>query len=158
VVLGGLVATATGAYLGEKLRTRVRGGYFWVIGLGALAAFPCYIAFLYVPFPWAWVLVFLAVFGLFMHTGPAFTTLANVTGSNIRATAFAINILVIHALGDAISPTVIGAIADLPWANLHTAFLITSAMILLGGGLWIAGARHLDEDTRRASEADLSGQ
>jgi MFS transporter, Spinster family, sphingosine-1-phosphate transporter len=152
VVLGGLVATATGAYLGEKLRTRVRGGYFWVIGLGALAALPCYVAFLYVPFPWAWGLVFLAVFGLFMHTGPAFTALANVTRSNIRATAFAINILVIHALGDAISPTVIGAVADL--TDLHTAFLLTSAMILLGGGLWLAGARYLDEDTRRATEAD----
>jgi MFS family permease len=152
VVLGGLAATATGAYLGEKLRTRVRGGYFWVIGLGALAALPCYVAFLYVPFPWAWGLVFLAVFGLFMHTGPAFTALANVTRSNIRATAFAINILAIHALGDAISPTVIGTVADL--ADLHTAFLLTSVMILLGGGLWLAGARYLDEDTRRATEAD----
>ena len=149
LVLGGFGATALGAWFGEWLKPRVRGAYFLVIAGGAFFAFPCYLGLLYVPFPYAWGFIFLAIVGLFVHTGPAFTLLANVTKSNVRATAFAINILVIHLLGDAVSPTIIGAVADA--ANLQTAFLLMSGMILLGGLLWLAGARHLEDDTLRAS-------
>jgi MFS family permease len=145
----GLAATAFGAWLGEKLRRRgIRGAYFLVIGGGALFAVPSFLGILYTPLPWSWFFVFLTIFGLFLHTGPAFTALANVTSSQIRATAFAINILVIHALGDMISPTLIGFVADR--SNLQFAFLLTTTMIALGAILWLAGAKYLDEDTRRA--------
>jgi len=147
VVVAGFTATAFGAWLGEILLPRIRGAYFLVIGGGALFALPSYYAFLYTPFPLGWVFVFFAVFGLFMHTGPAFTLLANVVTSETRATAFAINILVIHALGDVISPPFIGAVAD--QSNLHTAFLITGVMIVLGGALWLWGAKFLEADTER---------
>ena len=85
------------------------------------------------------------------HTGPANTILANVVRSEIRATAFAINILIIHALGDAISPLIIGNIGDR--TSLQTAFLGVSLLIPLSGVLWIWGAKYLDEDTRRAEAA-----
>ncbi len=149
LVLGGLAATAVGAWLGEYLRRRgVRGAYFLVIGAGAAFAAPCFLGIIYTSLPLSWVFAFLTIFGLFLHTGPAFTTLANVTNSDIRATAFAINILVIHALGDAISPILIGTIADR--SSLQFAFLLTTGMIVLGAVLWLAGAKYLDEDTRRA--------
>ena len=147
LVVGGFFATFFATWLGEKLK--VRGAYFWVIGMGALFAFPSFIAFLYLPLPWGWITVFLAIVGLFMHVGPGNTILANVVTSDIRATAFAINILVIHALGDVISPPLIGLIADK--TSLQTAFLATSVFILLGGGLWCYGARYLDADTARAA-------
>ncbi len=153
VVVSGLIATLAGGWFGDWLRNRgTRGAYFHAAGWTTILAWPFFLAMLYLPFPAAWGVLFAAVFFLFVNTGPANTILANVSRSPVRATAFAINILIIHALGDAISPTVIGAVADL--ADLHTAFLITSSMILLGGGLWVAGARHLDEDTRRAAAAD----
>ena len=153
VVVSGLVATLFGGWLGDWLRDRgVRGSYFQVCGWGALAGFPPFVAMLYVPFPYAWGCVFLAVFFLFINTGPANTVLANVTRHRIRATAFAINILVIHALGDVISPPIIGLIADL--SDLGTALLVISVLILAGGLLWLAGARYLDEETRRVTEAE----
>ena len=152
VIVAGFGATAFGAWLGEKLTPKVKGAYFLVIGGGALFALPSYFIFLYTPFPFGWVFVFLAVFGLFMHTGPAFTLLANVVTSETRATAFAINILVIHALGDVISPPFIGTVADR--SSLHTAFMITGVMIVIAGVLWLWGARYLEEDTKRAVEAE----
>jgi MFS family permease len=152
VVVSGLVATLFGGWLGDKLRDRVRGSYFLVCGYGALIAFPPFVAMVFVPFPYAWGCVFLAVFFLFVNTGPANTILANVTRDRIRATAFAINILIIHLLGDAISPPLIGLIGDL--ANLGTAFVMISVLILLAGILWILGARHLDAETRRVSDAE----
>jgi MFS transporter, Spinster family, sphingosine-1-phosphate transporter len=152
VVVSGLVATLAGWWLGDRLRGRVRGAYFLVSGYGALIAFPAFVAMLYVPFPYAWACVLVSVFFLFINTGPANTILANVTRQEIRANAFAINILVIHALGDAISPPLIGTIGDSYSVGL--AFLLTSFLILVGGFLWIAGARYLDEDTRRVSRAE----
>lgn len=154
LVVSGLVATLFGGWLGDRLRGRVRGAYFLVSGWGAVVALPAYVAMLYVPFPYAWAFAFVAIFFLFINTGPANTILANVTRSRIRATAFAINILVIHALGDVISPPIIGAIRDA--SDLRTALLIVSVLILVAGVLWTLGARSLDADTQRAREADHS--
>lgn len=150
VVLSGFGATLLGGWLGDYLRAKgVRGAYFQVAGWGTLLSWPLFVAMLYVPFPWAWLPLFVAVFGLFVNTGPANTILANVTRPDIRATAFAINIFVIHILGDVISPPLIGLAADV-W-GLNTAFLATSFMILAGGVLWVVGARNLDADTARAA-------
>lgn len=153
VVVSGFVATLCGGLFGDWLRNRgVRGAYFHAAGWTTLAAWPFFVGMLFAPLPWAWGLLFVAVFLLFFNTGPANTVLANVTRSEVRATAFAINILVIHLLGDAISPPIIGAIAD--FADLHTGFLVASVFILVGGGLWVAGARFLDADTETADRAD----
>jgi hypothetical protein len=155
VVISGLVATLAGGLLGDYLRNRgVKGAYFLISGWGMVIAFPFFLAMMYVPFPYAWGCLFVSVFFLFFNTGPANTILANVVRSPIRATAFAINIFIIHALGDAISPLIIGFVADL--TNLHTAFVAVSALIPISGSLWVWGANHLDEDTA-AAEAGVTG-
>ena len=152
LVIGGLGSTVTGAWLGEKLRTRgVRGAYFLVSAGGALFALPCFLGILYTPLPVAWVCTFLTIFGLFLYTGPGNTILANVVRSDIRGTAFAVNVLVIHLLGDVISPPLIGKVGDA--SGLQFAFVLTSVLIAVGAILWLLGVRHLDEDTRRAEAA-----
>jgi MFS family permease len=149
VVLSGLGATMLGGWLGDRLRARgVRGAYFHVAGWSTVLAFPFFLVMLFVPFPYAWAPLFVAVFGLFVNTGPANTVLANVTRADIRATAFAVNILVIHMLGDVISPPLIGVTADA--ASLQTAFVAVSLLIPAAGLVWVAGARHLDADTHKA--------
>ena len=110
-----------------------------------LLAFPVTIAMLKTPFPGAWVLVFFAIFFLFFNTGPANTALANVTPPGLRATAFALNILCIHAFGDAISPPLIGWIAG--QTSMNTAFLVVSATMILASAFWLIGARYLGRDT-----------
>lgn len=152
VVVSGLGATILGGWLGDRLRGRWAGAYFKVSGYSTLLAFPFFLAMLFVPFPLAWGMVFGAVFLLFMNTGPTNTILANVTPSALRPTAFAINILIIHALGDAISPWVLGFVADL--SSLQRAMELVAALILFAGLVWVLGARHLDADTRRVSDAE----
>ena len=154
-VVAGLFATMLGGIVGDKLRERYSGAYFLVSGVGILIAFPFVVAFLYVPFPAAWILIFFTVFFLFFNTGPSNTALANVSHPTVRATAFALNILIIHALGDAISPPLIGAIADR--TNLNMGFLVVSAMMLVAGVLWLYGRKYLEQDTRAAS-LDTSGE
>jgi MFS family permease len=154
VVVSGLGATLLGGIVGDRLRPRFAGSYFLVSGLSMLVAFPLLLTVLYAPFPWAWVFIFLACFFLFFNTGPTNTILANVSHPAIRAQAFAINILLIHLLGDAFSPKLMGRIAGRfalgGQANMNAAFMAVSGMILLGALCWLAGTPFLARDTARA--------
>jgi MFS family permease len=148
IVLAGLTATLLGGWTGDKLRARFPGSYLLVSGAAMLAGFPLFLGVLIAPFPWAWVLIFCACFCLFFNTGPTNTVLANVTHPAMRATGFALNIFVIHALGDVISPVIIGILSDR--YNLNVAFLAVALMFLVAGVLWLCGARFLGRDTERA--------
>jgi hypothetical protein len=119
-----------------------------VSGAAMFIAFPMILLVLLTPFPLAWLFVFLGVFFLFFNTGPTNTILANVTHPAIRSSAFAINILIIHALGDAISPVVMGWIGD--HYNMDWALAFVSVVVLFGGAFWLAGAPHLARDTAQA--------
>ena len=147
-VVAGLTATLLGGWAGDKLRGRFPGSYFLVSGAAMLAGFPLFLAVLKAPFPWVWVLIFCACFCLFFNTGPTNTILANVTHPAMRATGFAVNIFIIHALGDVISPVIIGILSDR--FGMNVAFLTVGIMFLVSGVLWLAGARYLQRDTELA--------
>ena len=168
IVVTGLVATLTGGWLGDKLRSHWPGSYFLVSGIGMLVAFPLFFLLPVTPFPAAWFLIGTVSFCIFFNTGPTNTILANVTHPAIRAAGYALNIFIIHALGDACSPFVIGWINEafegkpnpiilaageagaVFRGNMDAGFVAVSAMILLSGVLWLWGARYLESDTRRA--------
>ena len=94
---------------------------------------------LYAPFPWCWGVIGLALFFLFFNTGPSNTVIANVTTPGVRTTAFAVSILTIHALGDAISPLVIGRLKDLNGGKLSPGFMLVAIAVLLSGIVWAIG-------------------
>jgi hypothetical protein len=124
---------------------------------------------IFVDFPYAWGFVFLSVFWMFFNTGPINTVLANVTHPSVRASAFALNILAIHLLGDAISPPIMGGLADFGaklasggtltgWAaealgrhdGMDFSMGCTSLLLLVAGLVWLRGARFLERDTALA--------
>jgi MFS family permease len=147
VVVAGLLATLAGGWVGDRLRSRFPGSYFLVSGAGIILACPFVIAMLHAPFPWAWVLLAIAVFWLFFNTGPSNAILANVTHPSVRATAFALNICVIHVLGDAVSPPLLGKIGHVNW---DAAFIVVAVVMALAGVLWFWGAKYLQKDTQLA--------
>jgi len=106
----GLIATLLGGIAGDALRRRFSGSYFLVSGAAMCIAFPMLLLMVELPFPIAWVAMGGFVFCLFFNTGPTNTILANVVHPQLRARGFALNILIIHLLGDAISPFVMGRI------------------------------------------------
>src|SRR5438477_10903976 len=144
-VVAGLVSTLLGGVIADKLRPRFAGSYFWVSGIGMLVACPFFVTTLYVPFPAAWITMFFAIFFLFLNTGPSNTALANVSLPSVRATAFAANIFVIHALGDVQAFWLLGYIGG--HTNMHVAFLFVSGIILLSGVAWLIGVKYLPADT-----------
>jgi MFS family permease len=145
MVVAGLVSTLLGGIIADRLRSRFAGSYFWVSGIGMLIACPLFVATLYIPFPAAWITMFLAIFFLFLNTGPSNTALANVSLPAVRATAFAANIFVIHAFGDVQAFWLLGYIGG--HANMHVAFLFVSVIIFASGVTWLFGVKYLPADT-----------
>jgi MFS transporter, Spinster family, sphingosine-1-phosphate transporter len=151
-VVAGLVSTLLGGVIADRLRSRFAASYFWVSGLGMLIACPFFVATLYTPFPAAWVPMFLAIFFLFLNTGPSNTALANVSLPAVRATAFAANIFIIHAFGDVQAFWLLGYIGG--HTNMHVAFLFVSGIIFLSGLTWLVGARYLPADTAAVERSE----
>jgi MFS transporter, Spinster family, sphingosine-1-phosphate transporter len=160
MVVAGIAATLLGGMAGDALRKRWSGSYFLVSGAGILISCPLILVMLWTPFPYAWGVIFLAIFFLFFNTGPSNTILANVTRPSVRATGFALNIFIIHALGDAISPPLLGKIVgpvkigEQLVYRWNTAFYAVVAVMVLGGIFWLWGARHLQRDMQRAEQGD----
>src|SRR6266513_2187985 len=144
-VVAGLASTLLGGVIADRLRPRFAGSYFWVSGIGMLIACPFFIVTLYIPFPAAWIAMFLAIFFLFLNTGPSNTALANVSLPAVRATAFVATIFVIHALGDVQAFWLLGYIGG--HTNMHVAFLFVSGIILVSGLAWLLGVKYLRADT-----------
>lgn len=67
---------------------------------------------------------------LFLPTGAIAAALVETTPSAIRAMAFAVNIFIIHLLGDMLSPSIIGYLSD-KW-DLRAALLVCLVVILPG--------------------------
>jgi MFS family permease len=145
---GGLIATIAGGMAGDALRKKIPGSYFLVSGIAMIAGFPMILLALWTPFPWAWLFIFLGVFALFFNTAPTNTINANVTHPSVRATAFAVNILVTHLFGDAVSPAIVGLIAGED--RLDRGFMVVSLLMLVGGAFWIWGTVYLKRDTDAA--------
>jgi MFS transporter, Spinster family, sphingosine-1-phosphate transporter len=152
--VAGLTSTLAGGFLADRLRTKLPGSYFLVPGIGTLIGFPLLVITLYAPFPYAWASLFGALFFIFFNTGPANTALANVSLPSVRAMAFGLSIFVMHALGDAIAPPLVGLVAG--HTNMNIAFLAISGAILISGLLWLVGAKYLPADMAIVEAAEQS--
>ncbi len=83
--------------------------------------------------------VFVAEFFLFLNTGPLNTAIVNSVAASVRSTAIALNLFIIHALGDASSPRIIGKISD--HSSLRMGLGITLISLVLSCGILLAGSR-----------------
>ncbi|MBN1960371.1 MAG: MFS transporter [Deltaproteobacteria bacterium] len=134
-VVTGILGTLLGGAIGDLLQARSPNGYAWLnivaMVIGAGLAFSALTATTQIDFLWRLALGELFIFA---NTGPVNAQIVNTVRPSIRATASATAILAIHVLGDAISPPLIGAVADK--SNLAQAMLIVPACFLLAGILW----------------------
>jgi MFS transporter, Spinster family, sphingosine-1-phosphate transporter len=153
-VVGGLVGTFLGGWLGDYLHRRTKRAYLLVSGAGMLLAIPAaYVGLTAHDKTVYGIAMFVAEVFLFLNTGPANAVLVNVVLPEIRATAIALSIFVYHLIGDVVSPPLIGFVSDRVDPNhgpqgLETALvsLMLGAMAV-SGILYLVGARRLEEDT-----------
>lgn len=148
-VLAGILGTMAGGWLGDRWQQKSSKGYLLVSGWGFLIGAPFAVWALLSPsLTGCLCAIFVAEFFLFLNTGPLNTVIINVTGPSLRAMAFALNIFFIHALGDAISPSILGWLSD-RW-SLQQALLITPLAMLLAGLFCFICGSFVQTDMARA--------
>jgi len=148
-LVSGLGGTMAGGWLGDRLLPRLPTAYFLVSGAGLLLSVPCAAGvILFNDRVWVLGAMFLAEVFIFLNTGPLNAIIANVSRSEVRATAYAVNIFVIHALGDAISPAVVGLVSDR--VGLAMAFWIAPGTLALAALFCFWGMRTYAADAARA--------
>jgi sugar phosphate permease len=138
--VAGLLGTLAGGWLGDKLDRKREGGGLGMSGIGLMLAAPCMFVAVNVDSQlatFAWIGV--AQFLIFLNSGPINAAIVNCVQPAFRAFAMGLNVLCIHMLGDAISPTLIGKIADV--ASLTTAIEVNAVPVLLGGVALMIGAK-----------------
>jgi len=139
VATTGITATLLGGWLSDYRLRHDRGAHYrlsaWSLLIGAPAMLVAISSTGWVMFPAMTVAAFL----LLLNTGPLNAALVTSVGPHIRVTAVAVNLFVIHLLGDASSPTIIGMIST--HSSLQTGFLACVVATLLGAGVLFYGAK-----------------
>jgi hypothetical protein len=80
-----------------------------------------------------------AAFFLLFNTSPLNAAVINSAGAHIRATALAVNIFIIHILGDVPSPTMMGWVADRH--SLQAAFTLPVIAMVVSAAILFYGMR-----------------
>jgi MFS family permease len=140
VLINGIGATLVGGWMGDRLLRRYFGAYYSFSGVTMLIAVPLMVAAIYATGKLMFPAIFAAVFFILIGTGPSNAAVVNSVSASIRSTALAVNVFVIHLLGDAFSPTLIGAISDRT-GSLQNAFWVAFAAAALSGIILLYGAR-----------------
>lgn len=154
-VLAGILGTLAGGWLGDRWQKKNGKGYLLVSGWGFLIGAPFAAWAILAPgLTDCMFAIFIAEFFLFLNTGPLNTVIINVTNPAVRAMAFAVNIFFIHALGDAISPSILGWLSDM-W-NLRSALMTTPFVMALAGVFCFICGRSVVQDMAQA-EGGLTG-
>jgi predicted MFS family arabinose efflux permease len=143
-VFGGLGGTAVGGWLAQKwLKTNKRALYL-ISAWSALLTVPPAVACFFGP-RWAMVPgLAAALFFIFLGNGPLNAAIVNSVSGAIRATAIAFELFLIHALGDAPSPRLIGLVSD--HSTLSTGLGVTLVTMVVAAGLLFIGARTVPQE------------
>ena len=92
-----------------------------------------------------------AAFFLLLNTSPLNAAVINSVGAHVRATAIAVNIFIIHILGDVPSPTMMGWVADR--RSLQAAFLLPVIAMVISSVILFYGMRFAPPLCVRRSKA-----
>ncbi len=105
IVADGIVAALAGGWLGDYLLRRMKSSYYLVSAASMALGVPVMIVALFVKGRAMIPAIALAAFFLLLNTAPLNAAVINSVDAHIRATALAVNIFIIHILGDVPSPT-----------------------------------------------------
>jgi predicted MFS family arabinose efflux permease len=137
LVVGGILGTLIGGYFANKWRERSPSGYAKLLVISVLCAVPfSFISFLTENTLLSMVCIALSLIFLFQSTGPINTVIVESVAPNMRASAMAICIFMIHAFGDLWSPELVGRVSDQFGGNLRIGMLILPGAFLLAAVFW----------------------
>ncbi|MDR0291678.1 MAG: MFS transporter [Elusimicrobium sp.] len=123
IVTGGALGTFLGGQIADRLLKKTNKAYFITAGVSFALAMPfAALAVVTDNFRLSVLCFSVAIVFASIQMGPLNAAIVDATSRGIRSMAFALNIFIIHLLGDAVSPYVIGKVSDL--TNLRMAILV----------------------------------
>ncbi len=139
-VVDGLLGTVIGGWIAQRWSRKNHRALYLLSAWSPILAIPFAAAVFFGPRSFFLPGTLIAEFLLFLGTGPLNAAIVNSIAASVRATAIALNLFVIHALGDAFSPHLIGIVSDA--TNLRVGLSITLIALLASGTILFAGARY----------------
>jgi len=139
IAIDGTIASILGGWLGDRLLQRTKGAYYLVSSVSMGLGIPVMAVALFSRGSAMVPGIAIAGFLLLLNTAPLNTAVINSVGGHIRATAIAVNLFVIHFLGDAFSPWLIGKISDS--SSLESGFVSTIVATALSAAILFYGIR-----------------
>jgi MFS family permease len=139
-VVDGILGTWFGGWLAQRWLRRNKAALYLLSAWSVLLTAPFALLVFYGPRAAMVPCLAVAEFLLFLNTGPLNAAIVNAVDAPIRSTAIAIELFMIHALGDAPSPRIIGWVSD--HSSLRAGLAVTLITLLLSAILIFAGARY----------------
>lgn len=144
-VVGGLGGTLLGGLAADWLKGRTRQPYLALsAGSIALCAVFAVLTLMATTKLAITVCMFAAQLFLWFYNGPVNALIVNSVASQLRARAVSISILSIHLFGDAISPPIVGMIAD-ETGSLPMGIALVPVALAVGALVWARAWRTLPE-------------
>lgn len=144
-VVTGIVATVLGGHLADRLGGDRLVAALKICAASSLLSAPFALACLFMPTPaWFFVAAALCEMALFLSVAPTNVAVMSSVPVEVRATAVAVSIFMIHLLGDLISPPLIGAISDATGGGaggLRIGMYLMPAAFAASAIVWGRGAR-----------------
>lgn len=135
----GLGGTAIGGWLAQRWLRRNHRALYLVSAWSALATVPFGVLCFFGPRASLLPALGVGMFLIFIGTGPLNAAIVNAVPAPIRASAIAMELFLIHALGDTPSPWLIGVVSDR--STLATGLGLTLVTMLIAAALLFLGAR-----------------
>ena len=147
LVVAGFAGTLVGGRLSDVFTKRAPAAHFTLSGATLVASVVFTLPAILAPAPAVfWPAMFVTLFLLFMNIGPLNAAMANVLPADLRARGFAVTTMLIHLLGDAASPWLIGVASDR--VGLTVPVLVTGCMLGVAGLVLLVGRGSLAADMR----------
>ena len=138
-VVCGLGGTICGGVLAQWWSKRTSKALYLVPALSAALAVPPAVVCFFGPKTTTLPALGLAVFLIFLGTGPVNAATLNAVPANLRATAMAGQLFALHVFGDMPSSKIIGIVSD--HSNLRMGLGITLVTMLIAAVIFFIGAR-----------------
>jgi predicted MFS family arabinose efflux permease len=139
IVIDGIIASLVGGWLGDYLLPRMKSSYYLVSAVSLALGIPVMVVALFAKGRAMVPAIAVAAFFLLVNTSPLNAAVINSAGAHIRATAIAVNIFIIHLLGDVPSPTMMGWVADR--RSLQAAFILPVIAMGVSSAILFYGMR-----------------
>jgi len=141
----GFAGTLLGGRIASAVTRRWPGADFTVSGWSLAASILFTLLAVLAPQPAVfWPAMFVTLLLLFVNVGPLNAAMANVLPAELRARGFAVTTMLMHLLGDAASPWLIGAGSDR--IGLRIPVLVTGCLLGAAGVVLLWGRSTLEAD------------